>query len=898
MICGGPTRWVAVVLLLLLVGGLPRRAGAGSPEDDFETFVPGLIASFSASSAPEAPPTAVRVVADLNEDWGDGAPDPRVPADGFRARWAGWLLIQSPGRHRFWARTEGQARVTISDRVVADASGAAARSETIELPAGPAPLVVESEHPRGPARLAIDWEGPNFDREPVPARLLFHDPQGQASRPDRFEEGRRQADRLGCANCHAVLDLPRHAHLGPSLSDAGRTIDRDWLRRWLADPITLRPETRMPAFGPGLSPQEVADLAAFLRRPAPAATPAPTQEIQMALNVADPVAGRTLFRSFGCLGCHTRGREAAVADEDRAAPDLADLGRKRTTSWLATSLARPKANQPGRHRPDLHLTADAAAHLAAYLVSDPPPAPSPRDLPSGDPDRGRTLAETLRCASCHAIPGLTPRPADRPLGPGADPKGGCLADVPRERVPRFALTDDQRRALRSFVAGLPLVPSPTPPRTRAQDTIRRLSCLGCHARDGRGGKWLGTQLASLLAHDPALGARKGTLTPPDLSAVGDKLRPEYLALAVRGRAPTARPWLSVRMPEFPFEPGEAEALVSFLSDHDRPALEPAPVSEPPAGADRLDAATEERAVTLLGRQGFGCVSCHVLAGKMPPGGEPETLGPDLALAHLRMTGRYFHRWIADPQRILPGTPMPQFVLPVATVPAPLADQLDTIWRLLGSARVAEVAAFGTRAILERQGDRALVVRDMVVLPDGPGGPYNPRGLAIGLKNGHSLLFDADRLAWVSWWRGGFLSRTKTGRLWEWHVEGEPLWTARQRHSPLVFLGPGGRIVVPEERRERFGSFSELLFEGDGVVLKYILGGPSGGPVPVEERIVPTEGGWERRVRVEDVPEGFRPLLATWGLGPGDTPARVTMTRSSPGVYEARVAPTPGSRSGP
>ena len=288
-----------------------------------------------------------------------------------------------------------------------------------------------------------------------------------------------------------------------------------------------------------------------------------------------------------------------------------------------------------------------------------------------------------------------------------------------------------------------------------------------HPRRPRRDRRSAGKLAGLLAHDPALGVFKGTLTPPNLSAVGDKLRPDYLTEAVQGAAPTARPWLSVRMPAISFERGEAEALAAYFQGRDR--MEADPTDAPREEPTRPDSAAFEAAVALIGQRGFGCISCHVLAGKIPPGGEPETLGPDLALAHRRMTERYFDRWIGNPQRVIPGTPMPQFLQPVATVPGPLDQQLSTLWQLLGSTRVAEAAAQGTREILKRQGDRAANVRDMVLLPGAPETEYTPRGVAIGLKNGrHSLLSSLTPAGSLTMaghlrHRGFTPSRTKSGR---------------------------------------------------------------------------------------------------------------------------------------
>ena len=153
---------------------------------------------------------------------------------------------------------------------------------------------------------------------------------------------------------------------------------------------------------------------------------------------------------------------------------------------------------------------------------------------------------------------------------------------------------------------------------------------------------------------------------------------------------------------------------------------------------------------------------------------------------------------------------------------------------------------------------------MVVAPDLPGTPFTPRGLAIGLSNGQSLLFDADRLSWIAWWQEGFLARTKVGRLWEWHPDGERLWTAPARRPPIVFLGRDGSIVAPTEIRERFGSFSGVDFEGPDVSLTYRLNGPQGARVTVRERIRPLPEGWERSIHATGIPAGsFRPLVVEY-----------------------------------
>lgn len=76
----------------------------------------------------------------------------------------------------------------------------------------------------------------------------------------------------GCATCHshAAVSTTNRAAIGPDLTRY--TNSPDFLRRWLADPQAVRPQTA-PAFGPSgvmpnlhLSPEEIDALIAFINR--------------------------------------------------------------------------------------------------------------------------------------------------------------------------------------------------------------------------------------------------------------------------------------------------------------------------------------------------------------------------------------------------------------------------------------------------------------------------------------------------------------------------------------------------------------------------------------------------------------------------------------------------------
>src|SRR6476469_7495153 len=76
----------------------------------------------------------------------------------------------------------------------------------------------------------------------------------------------------GCATCHrhAAVPTTNGVAIGPDLTHY--TNSPDFLRRWLADPQSVRPQTA-PAFGPSgtmpnlhLNPDEIEALIAFINR--------------------------------------------------------------------------------------------------------------------------------------------------------------------------------------------------------------------------------------------------------------------------------------------------------------------------------------------------------------------------------------------------------------------------------------------------------------------------------------------------------------------------------------------------------------------------------------------------------------------------------------------------------
>lgn len=84
--------------------------------------------------------------------------------------------------------------------------------------------------------------------------------------------------------------------VGPNLKEAKAKLNKDWLPVWLSDPQAFRPGTKMPTFR--LDDGEIKAISAFIW--------------QSALDVkipqqpqGDAAHGKELFKTLGCLGCHS-----------------------------------------------------------------------------------------------------------------------------------------------------------------------------------------------------------------------------------------------------------------------------------------------------------------------------------------------------------------------------------------------------------------------------------------------------------------------------------------------------------------------------------------------------------------------------------------------------------------
>jgi hypothetical protein len=221
--------------------------------------------------------------------------------------------------------------------------------------------------------------------------------------------------------------------------------------------------------------------------------------------------------------------------------------------------------------------------------------------------------------------------------------------------------------------------------------------------------------------------------------------------------------MTLRMPQY------GEANVGFLADA-IPKLEGTTTAD---AADKvsLTPARVEAGRKLAGKEGLGCISCHDISG-VPTGG---TRGPDLATTHRRVRLDWYARWMHQPQRLAPGTRMPQYFTdgksPLPILGGDADAQADALWAYFslgpGLPLPAGVEPPG-KALVVAVKDRPEVLRTF--LPDA-----GTKAIAVGYPGGVSLAFDAATCRLGYAWTGNFL-------------DAAPVWGNRGGH-PAKLLGP-------------------------------------------------------------------------------------------------------------
>ncbi|MBI5761850.1 MAG: c-type cytochrome, partial [Planctomycetales bacterium] len=337
---------------------------AVAADDDADDYPPGLVGKYFSPAQNGQPARRFeRVDADVQFVWHTASPDSRILPKEFEVLWTGKLLVRAEGKYRLHLYVLGAASVVVDGRTVIEGeretTGWLDGAET-QLDFGERDLVVTFRKTQPQATVRLFWSArDSFPIEPIPPQVLFHN----ESRTDlkRLERGSDLYSSLRCNRCHVrENDLPSPP--GPDLARVATDLNRDWFTKWLVNPAATAAHARMPSFG--FSNDEATVVASFLIEQSQRDKPKPAPEKEPPRE-ADVRPGELLFRSVGCLACHTHGELGQA--QSHFGGDLTQLGGKRSAAWLEAWLKDPSKLNRDHRMPVVKLSDTERRLVVAYL---------------------------------------------------------------------------------------------------------------------------------------------------------------------------------------------------------------------------------------------------------------------------------------------------------------------------------------------------------------------------------------------------------------------------------------------------------------------------------------------------------------------------------------------------
>ena len=369
------------------------------------------------------------------------------------------------------------------------------------------------------------WDEPMLPKRFVESSCLkCHHQVTDVPQAEKLQAGYQRIVKYGCTGCHTIggegsfgPDLTDERQVGPNLTHLASKVTKDWALRWIKNPHAFRPDTRMPRFygvtnnnAPADRPKSDAEIHAithylFVKSTPPAAYGAPPAK-------NDPARGKTLFLQKGCLACHAhRPYEPAsiqVADRDSANPDYkpdagamydpsgfpesvrpyakADFGpnlsnvsakfqsHEQGYKWLSNWIHAPDAYHPQSLMPNLQLSLQDAADIAAWILSIKGEWPVTVTIPAVESTEVKSGLDSL---------------VKLYLSKGAINLGGKSVVKPLSEIDEYVATGLTQPEKLLFVG---------------ERTISRLGCFGCHTISGfENAKPIGTPLNGWGIKSPA-----------------------------------------------------------------------------------------------------------------------------------------------------------------------------------------------------------------------------------------------------------------------------------------------------------------------------------------------------------------------------------------------------------
>ena len=543
----------------------------------------------------------------------------------FDASVNGFIKADKNMKAKFFAVGSGQATMSVNGAIVfRDYKFADDKAFEVQLKKGFNKLNINYSSPaKGDAAFRLYWEAIEyFPKEPVPSTVLFHEAGDKELVTSQLKrKGLNLAIDKNCFSCHEKgrdVKLPELTAGKISLNDLGSRINAAWVAEWLKDPKNMRHNANMPIMLKNLPESQwdkaAKDIAAFLTEDAK----------DSKLDSGDVKIGETLFGDLGCASCHT----TDGGESEGFAISLQYTGFKFKEGAIKEFLLNPAKHNPTIKMPNFKLKSDEAASLEKYIRS----VASNRKAEKigGDAASGKKYFKELNCASCHDLTGAEAKMSGNIFAKS----GGCLTEGGNGK-PFYGLSQKERDALSEFLKSGQEALVHSEPIEFSERAITGYNCTSCHTRDGNASNWKSPNNAP-------------SALPPGITHAGEKITGDYLVKIFKGEIKEKmRPWMKAKMPAF----GQyAETLAAGLNaSHGFSSSD-----------DKVKAGKEiEIGKSLISQAGFSCNICHAV-------GETKALAPfaapglNLEVAAERLRHEYYLRWMLNPQRVEPATPMTKF----------------------------------------------------------------------------------------------------------------------------------------------------------------------------------------------------------------------------------------------
>jgi hypothetical protein len=246
---------------------------------------------------------------------------------------------------------------------------------------------------------------------------------------------------------------------------------------------------------------------------------------------------------------------------------------------------------------------------------------------------------------------------------------------------------------------------------------------------------------------------------------------------------------------------------------------------------------------LVGFQAYACVSCHTWNGRLLNESDPGAIGPDLTRVVGRIRRDWFERFLDDPARSHPGTPMPAIFQrgKAATLRSVLdgdpGKQKDALWSYfaLGAAAPSPRPPPPLPVPAPAPGEPVMVAQIPLRVPlaDRP-----LESVSILTSAGDLLVYDLQTATPHSFLTGAQILR---------HIQGRQRWfAAKGQATSLVAEEPfvlviGGKSQAPTGHT--FDGYDRL---SDGVRLRRQVEFPAG-TLALEDTLRLTSRGGQRRL---------------------------------------------------